>query len=397
MTLNVDLVPLPATKLAQSLWPSQWPQGSEYLFRPRDFDISGPLPVISRYDAVKAALFDRDGWSRQVPIEALPPTARHRTLYASWGADGDEHRLLRRSLSSLNRGSTAQARKFTRELTSDLLERLMAEPPPWDLSRVIYNVSMQVILQHTLQAPPLLPQARRIRELAREHVAAGGGFFGIQRQLEAEAILGGLVEQRDELPEGGLARHLVDLHLADAERFTRDHLVGQLWLLTVSHETQATASASTLGMLLESGTGTYARSILEQRDLMRRLIAEGGRRSIVFPASLMVTTRPFTLDGATVPAGTPCLASYGAANLDASKFDDPLRFNPRAQRAIPHLAFGEGQHRCQGEVGAEQFVADVLTALLQGLPEDVQLQGRVLRETGISMAVARLPVAPVGS
>jgi cytochrome P450 len=397
--VDVDLAPMPATALAQSLRPSQWPHGSDFLFLPRPFEVreGGTLPMITRYDAVRAALLDRDGWSRQVPLEDLPPTARHRTLYASWGADGVEHAMLHGSLSAINHGSTPQARQFTRELTRELLKQLLAEPPPWDLSRVIYAVSMQVILEHTLQAPPLLAQARTIRELAREHVAAPGGFFGIRRQLEAERILGGLTDHRDDLPEGGLAHHLVELHQANPGRFTRDHLIGQLWLLVVSHETQATATASTLGMLLEFGEVAYARSILGKAAPMRRLVAEAGRRAIVFPASLTITTKPFTLDGITVGLGTPCLTSYGAANLDEDKFDDPLRFNPRAERTTPHLAYGVGQHRCQGRVGAEQFIEDVLTALLQGLPEDVQLHnGCVLRETGISMAIPYLPVTPVG-
>lgn len=238
--------------------------------------------------------------------------------------------MLRGSLTAINRGSTAQAREFTRALTRHELKQLMVGPPPWDLARVIYDVSMQVVLQHTLQAPPLLPQARRLRELAREHVAAAGGFFGIRRQEEAEQLLGRVVERRQELPEGGLAHQLVALHLAAPERFTYDHLIGQLWLLTVSYETQATATASTLGMLLEFGELAYAQSILGDRGPMRRLVAEAGRRSIVFPASLMITTRPFTLDDQAVPAGTPCLASYGAANLDEQVFHQPLVFDPRA-------------------------------------------------------------------
>jgi hypothetical protein len=99
---------------------------------------------------------------------------------------------------------------------------------------VIYEVSMATVIEQTLQAPPLWAHARRLRELTRDHVAAAGGSFGISRQLEAEELLADLIDQRGELPEGGLARSLVDLHLADPDRFTRDQLVGQLWLLSVS-------------------------------------------------------------------------------------------------------------------------------------------------------------------
>ncbi len=385
---------MPYTKGAQWLPPSMWPSESKELFTPREFHLTGPFGIITKYDQVLQAMLDRSRvWSREVPLAAIPPEMRHCTLGASWGTDNDVHRKLRHSLSALTRGSTAQAREFTRGLTDQLLTQLMGESQPWDLARVIYEVSMRVIIEHTLQAPPLLRHARRLRELTRDHVAAAGGFTGITRQLEAEEILGSLLDQRIELPEGGLARYLVDLHLQDPPGLSRDQVISQLWLLVVSHETQATATASLLGMVLEYGEFLYARSIIGQAEPMRLLIAEGGRRSIVFPASMLVPTRPVTLDGLTLDGGTPCLASYAAANLDEDKFINPLHFDPRTRRATRHLAFGEGSHRCQGDVGAEQFVEDVLTTLLRGLPERAQLHNSVvLRETGISMSIARLPI-----
>jgi biflaviolin synthase len=324
-----------------------------------------------------------------VPLEVLPPDERHRTLYATWAADGEEHKKPRGSLRSINRGSTPEARAFTRERTRMLLGRLLQEKPPWDLSRVIDTVSMEVVIRHTLQAPPLLPYARRLRELTRDNGAAPGGFLGITRQPEAEDILRDALERRDALPQGGLARYLVDLYQAGGRSI--DQLVGQLWLVAVSFETQATGVSSLLGMLLEFDELGYARSILDEPELMKRLVDEGGRRSIVFPASLLIATKPFTLDGMTVPTGTPCLVSYAA--LDPAKFENPERFDPRLQRNVRHIAFGEGGHRCQGEVGGEQFIGDVLSELVRDLPADARLhKGLLLRETGISMSVACLPV-----
>ena len=78
-------------------------------------------------------------------------------------------------------------------------------------------------------------------------------------------------------------------------------------------------------------------------------------------------------------------------------FPDLLTFNPRRARSPKHLAFGVGDHRCQGEVVATQFVADATSALLAVLPPDLRLHDGLLhRETGISMSVAGLPVAPMG-
>ena len=117
----------------------------------------------------------------------------------------------------------------------------------------------------------------------------------------------------------------------------------------------------------------------------------------MFPVSLAVTRAPFTLDGQTVDPGRPCLISYAAANLDPDAFDEPLVFDPRRPVGRRrHLAFGVGAHRCQGEVGANQFVADTTAAMLAVLPADLTLvDGTLHRETGISMSVACLPVAPV--
>jgi cytochrome P450 len=413
-TADCGLPLVPPTGRAQRLPPSVPPQGAESLFVPRPFDTSGPVAVITRYEDVLAALLNLDGiWGRGVPEDVIAAEDRHCTLEAAWSTDEPLHKRLRGSLARINKGATPQARAFTRELTGRLLAAVMAERPPWDLTRVIYEVSMRLVIEQTLQAPLLLPHLRRLRELIREHVTAPGGYFGIRRQPEAEEILGTVIDRRDELPEGGLARHLVDLHMAPEqprrrrvresagqagdgpEQFplARAQVIGQLWLLAVSSETQATATASLLGMLLEFGEYAWARNALGRPAAAELLIAEGYRLGIAFPASLLRATRPFTLDGQTIPAGTPCLASSAAANRDPAAFGDPQRFDPRAQRDRPHLAFGFGGRRCSGATGAEQFTEDVLTALVRGLPERVTLeQGTVCRETGISMSVSCLPV-----
>lgn len=393
--MSVDMSPMPATERAHWLPPSRWPTGSDHLFSPGPFRADVQLPIITRYADVRAALINADAtFSRAVPFAVIPAELRHRTLYASWGLDGEEHRRARQSLAGINRGSTTAARRFTRDLTETLTRQLLQEPAPWDLSRVIYAVSMQVVVEHTMQAPVLLPYARRLRELTRDHVAAAGGFFGIRRDPEAEKILALVVDEYDELPADGLARHLADLHRRRPDEFTVDHLVGQLWLLAVSSETQATGTASLIGMLLETNEYGYARGILDDPAALKQLVAEAGRRGIVFPASMVVAQRPVMLDGQRLDAGRPCLVSYAAANLDPAVFDDPIRFAPRRPPTPKHLAFGVGDHRCQGEVGAEQFVADVTTTLLRVLPADVRLDtGMLHRETGISMSVACLPIA----
>ena len=128
---------------------------------------SGPGPpdtsvrpvLITRYADVMGIMHTPGTWRRQVPESVIPQAARHIAYDASWGIDGDEHTLLWRAMRQINRGSAPEARAATRALTGQLLARLTSQRPrgPWDLASVIYPVSMQVILEHTLAAPPLLP------------------------------------------------------------------------------------------------------------------------------------------------------------------------------------------------------------------------------------------------
>jgi cytochrome P450 len=75
-----------------------------------------------------------------------------------------------------------------------------------------------------------------------------------------------------------------------------------------------------------------------------------------------VTTQPFDLDGVTLPAGARVIMSYGAANRDPRKWEDPARFDVQ-RRAMDHLGFGHGVHQCIGNNLARMEIAALLTAL----------------------------------
>lgn len=393
---------VPATPGARWLQPSAWPEGADFLFRPGEPDAGSGLAVITRYADVQAMLHDRDGtWLREVPLSVIPPAERHCIIDASWMRDGEEHQLLRRSVRSVNRGSTTRARVFTRALTALLLRRLTRQEPPWNLAAVIDEVSIRVIIEHTLAAPALLPFTTRLRELTRAHAPRRDGdgadvwaYFQTRRQTELEDILAAAVARPEDLP-AGLARHLAGL--AEAGTITGRQLISQLGMLIVSYESQAATAASLIAMLLQYGLFDWARAAAGDHAAMRRLVAEACRRGISFPFNLFTAARPAAIGALPIQAGEPVVISYQAANMDPARFGpDAISFDPRRQRPS-HLAFGEAAHHCQGASGAEQFVSDVLLAVLAGLPSAVQLghDGQLLRETsGLSWAVADLPVVP---
>ncbi|HWI85345.1 MAG TPA: cytochrome P450 [Sphingomonas sp.] len=75
-----------------------------------------------------------------------------------------------------------------------------------------------------------------------------------------------------------------------------------------------------------------------------------------------VATRDVVIDGVTIAAGSRVITSYGAANRDPRKWDDPDRFDVR-RRAMDHVGFGHGVHQCIGNNLARMEITALLTAL----------------------------------
>jgi len=383
----------PALPAARWLPPGAWPDESQWLFQPGPVATGREPVAVTRYADVVEALRAPDVWRRAVPSTVATASGRHCTFSAAWSSDGDTHKLLRRSMRQISRGSGKAAREYTVRQARRLLAELMREPPPWDLARVIYHVSMRLAVEHTLSAPPLHEHIGSLQRFVRAQVTASGGVQGISRQPEFEDILVSLASRAADLPPG-LARDLAGMYLAGT--LSRPQLAGQLGLVLASSETQATVAASLIAMLLDSGDWEYARQAIGHPELARRLIAEGARRGIAFPAAYVTAAVPALLGGQDIPAGTPVALSFAAANLDPARFGpDGQRFDPRPARPA-HITFGLGARRCLGAAGVGQFGHDIVSAILAALPGTPQLHGgRVLRETaGLTWVIAQLPVSP---
>jgi cytochrome P450 len=358
-------------------------------------------------------LLDRTGlWLRHIPESVIPGPERHCVVDASWMQDGQVHEDLRRAVGAaepgirppINRGSTPAARQFTLALAEALFRRLTQEPGPWNLMRVIDEVSLRTVIEHTLKAPVLLPSAVRIRELTRARTPRRDdygdvlAYFTTSREPEFEDILGLVPAHPDQLPAGGLAWHLVNLTQAAGPVMTRKQLIAQLGMLVISYESTSAMAASLIGMLLQYGLFEEARHFAAEEDEgIGRLVDEGGRRGISFPFNAFFAGRATTLGGLDVAEGEPVVISYQAANMDTDRYGPGAAgFGFRSGR-LSHLAYGVGIHRCQGEQVAKDVTAGILQAAFNTLPPGVRLghDGEVLREhAGPSWAIAELPVSP---
>jgi pyruvate,water dikinase len=82
-----------------------------------------------------------------------------------------------------------------------------------------------------------------------------------------------------------------------------------------------------------------------------------------------LTTRPATVGGVELPAGTSLLLLLGSANHDDHVFPEPERIDLERENASRHLAFGLGIHFCLGAPLARLEAKVVLEELTRRLPE----------------------------
>ena len=99
------------------------------------------------------------------------------------------------------------------------------------------------------------------------------------------------------------------------------------------------------------------------------------------------------VSGETLPAGSILLAFIGSANMDERFFPEPDRFDhTRPQLTQMQMAFGGGQHGCQGQILARRQAEVALSALVERFP-DYRISGPIVREdTEFIRDITSLPI-----
>ncbi len=130
------------------------------------------------------------------------------------------------------------------------------------------------------------------------------------------------------------------------------------------------------------------RCLLPRRDQWAELCADPSlaaaavEETLRFESSQVswrrITTRPTTLGGVDLPAGTRILLNFAAANHEPDVFDDPDTFDIHREKANRHISFGKGIHFCLG-AGLARMEARIALELLAGrLPSLRLVEGQQL-------------------
>ena len=164
------------------------------------------------------------------------------------------------------------------------------------------------------------------------------------------------------------ASALLEIHDEDPEALTEEEIASILFSLSFAgHETTNNLIGNCVRRLLELPE-RWARLVAEPA-LIPGAVDEILRFDPSVPVWRRVTTRPVTLGGVELPAGSKLFLWLAAAGRDAEVFEDPRTFDPERENSRRTLAFGRGIHFCIGSALGRLEATLALEELTRRFPD----------------------------
>ncbi|MCX4765816.1 cytochrome P450 [Streptomyces sp. NBC_01275] len=354
----------------------------EVLRRPEDFSSEGSLrPDVQPAPAAFAVLGGGFG-GRPVVV----------------GVDGERHRRLRAPIvRGLSPARVTAVLPYAAERVVALVEEFAGdgrvELRAAYAERLPGEVVGRIVGLDPEDLPTVVHGGRRAEELLfrplaqDEQIAAAEDVVAMQRVLDRYA------RERHARPREDLCSEIVASVAAGPGELTleqRHETVSHLQnLLIAGHLTTTALIATTVLHLLRHPRQWQL--LCAEPDRIPAAVEEAARYDGVLQGFRRVTTRPLTLAGTELPAGSPLFVAFGAAGRDAEQ-------HPRAdvfditRPPGRHLAFGHGPHACPGAQLAREQLRLTLAELTRRLPGLRLAEDRpvVMRPTMIHRSPHRL-------
>ncbi|KAA0698350.1 cytochrome P450 [Neorhizobium sp. P12A] len=174
-----------------------------------------------------------------------------------------------------------------------------------------------------------------------------------------------VIKERRANPRDDLLTHMITTE-HKGQYLTEDELVSTtIVLLNAGHEATVHQIGNSVRVILESGYDPA--KLFSDEGITERTVEETLR--ICAPVHIFQrwALEPAEIDGVSFQRGDKVAMILAAANLDPTKFSDPLAFKPDRNEA-PNLSFGAGIHFCIGAPLARLELNVVLPILFQRLP-----------------------------
>ena len=338
--------------------------------------------VLTRYDDVEAVLRDPRRFTsfgtlsitdllsdpvRELVAERIPMEG---TLV---GLDGEVHARLRRVL---NHAFTAQrVRELERDVTeltdslvsdfrrtgdADLVADLCYPLPLWTISRLIGLPDDEV--------GTFRQGVDDWAELTTAHLFGAPlerQLFLAQRIISLHDRVEELFEERRREPRNDLLSAIVAREVPD-QLSAREMLSLVPGLFLAGHETTAQALAMGIYHLLEDRRLWW--EIVDDPSRIDAVVEELVRRDAAVFGMWRNVIEDCVIAGTPIPSGSRLYLSFWSANLDETRFEDPLRIDV-ARTGRPHLGFGRGVHHCIGAPLARAEMRVALSTLVRDFPD----------------------------
>jgi cytochrome P450 len=318
--------------------------------------------VVTSYDAVDQVFRDPATYSAavaQAPLAPIVPEAQqillaggHRPQPSMVSLDEPEHARLRKPAARAFSMKRVTAMIPTIEATTARLLDAVGDTTEFDLvAALAFPLPANIVF--SLMGVPGQDYAQ-VKQWCGYRAALSFGRPAAGDQVEIATTMAAyrkymrdLVDTKTREPGDDLASDLIAIHREAPERLTLDEIASILFSLSFAgHETTTGLIGNTARRLLEDPARWAA--IVQEPGLIPAAVEESLRYDPSVAVWRRVTTRPVTLAGVDLPAGSRLFLWLAAAGRDEEAFQRPSEFDMNRTDADHHLAFGKGLHYCLG-------------------------------------------------
>ena len=172
------------------------------------------------------------------------------------------------------------------------------------------------------------------------------------------AIYQKVVDEHRLQPLDDLTQALMNTEL-DGGKLTDDEIVSFMkQIIAAGLDTTVRQTANLIYLLLENPE--QFEELKQNRSLLENAIWESLRLLSAGGIIPRMATKDATICGVRIPAGSGVYGVQHIANLDETRYDQPLKFNLHRKR-VPIMTFGAGVHAC---LGANLSIAEIKIAMV---------------------------------